>query len=89
MSSGRKIGHLWLGPAGGDPERWWVWDVMVDEEFRGRGYGRRAMLHAEELARENGASTLGLNVFGHNAVARKLYSTLGYGETSVQMRKEL
>jgi ribosomal protein S18 acetylase RimI-like enzyme len=63
--------------------------VKVEEEFRGQGYGRQAMLLAETLAREEGALTLGLNVFGHNQVARGLYSSLGYHETAVQMRKTL
>jgi ribosomal protein S18 acetylase RimI-like enzyme len=62
---------------------------MIDEEFRGLGHGRQAMLLAEELARSEGASTIGLNVFGHNQVARSLYSSLGFRETSVQMRKDL
>jgi ribosomal protein S18 acetylase RimI-like enzyme len=75
--------------AGSDPERWWVWDVKIDEEFRGRGYGRQAMLLAETLARKEGALTMGLNVFGHNQVARTLYSSLGYRETAVQMRRTL
>ncbi len=89
VSSRQRIGHLWTGPAADDSERWWVWDVLIYEEFRGRGYGRQAMLLAEGLARTNGASTIGLNVFGHNNVARSLYSALGYQETSVQMRKAL
>jgi ribosomal protein S18 acetylase RimI-like enzyme len=83
------VGYLWIGLATSDPERWWVWDVEIDEEFRGRGYGREAMLLAEQLARREGALTIGLNVFGHNQVARNLYSSLGYEETAVQMRKAL
>jgi ribosomal protein S18 acetylase RimI-like enzyme len=47
------------------------------------------MLLAEELARTQGATSIGLNVFAHNVVARELYSSLGYTETSVQMRKGL
>lgn len=89
LLSGQVIGYLWIGIAGSDPERWWVWDVKVEEEFRGQGYGRQAMRLAETLAREEGALTLGLNVFGHNQVARGLYSSLGYHETAVQMRKTL
>lgn len=88
-SSKQIVGYLWIGIATSDPERWWVWDVMINEEFRGRGYGREAMLLAEQLARREGALTIGLNVFGHNQVARTLYSSLGYEETTVQMRKAL
>ena len=44
---------------------------------------------AEDEARRNGLHAIALNVFGHNAIARALYASLGYRETSVQMRKEL
>jgi ribosomal protein S18 acetylase RimI-like enzyme len=86
---GQRIGELWVGPLGSDPERWWVWDVRVDEPFRGRGLGRQAMLLAEELARTNGAVSIGLNVFADNTVARTLYASLGYRESSVHMRKQV
>jgi ribosomal protein S18 acetylase RimI-like enzyme len=83
------VGHLWIGPAGTDPGRWWVWDVAIEAAFRGRGYGRAAMELAEQLARAHGASTIGLNVFGRNHVARQLYTSLGYAEAAVVMRKDL
>jgi ribosomal protein S18 acetylase RimI-like enzyme len=86
---GQRIGELWVGRFGSDPERWWVWDVRVDEPFRGRGLGRQAMLLAEELARTNGAVSIGLNVFADNTVARNLYASLGYRESSVHMRKQV
>jgi ribosomal protein S18 acetylase RimI-like enzyme len=86
---GQPVGELWVGPSGADPERWWVWNVRLDEPFRGRGLGRRAMLIAEDLAQTNGAASIGLNVFAHNTVARNLYASLGYRDTSVQMRKDL
>ena len=89
VSNAQAIGYLWVGTFGSDPERWWVWDVMIDEQFRGQGFGRQAMLLAETLARREGALTLGLNVLGHNHVARALYTSLGYTETARHMRKTL
>ena len=86
---GQRIGELWVGPFSSDPERWWVWDIRVDERFRGRGLGRQAMVLAEELARANGAVSIGLNVFAHNTKARSLYASLGYLENSIQMRKKV
>lgn len=83
------VGRLWLGPAGPDPGRWWIWDVAIHEDRRGRGLGRQVMLLAEELARSHGATTIGLNVFGQNQIARGLYASLGYREQAVQMRKPL
>jgi ribosomal protein S18 acetylase RimI-like enzyme len=44
---------------------------------------------AEDQARAAGASQIGLNVFGHNTVARHLYEALGYETTAVLMRKDL
>lgn len=85
----REVGWLWVGPARSDPRSWWVWVVEIDSDLRGQGHGRRAMLLAEALARANGATTIGLNVFGSNRVARRLYTSLGYEEASIQMRKSL
>ncbi|MGB9112731.1 MAG: GNAT family N-acetyltransferase [Acidimicrobiales bacterium] len=86
---GDEVGVLWLGLAGEEPDRWHVYDVEIDEEKRGRGFGRLAMLLAESFAREGGAATLGLNVFAFNKVARSLYQSLGYEESAIQMRKAL
>jgi ribosomal protein S18 acetylase RimI-like enzyme len=86
----RSIGWLWIGPAlTGAPADWWVWSVEVHPEARGRGVGRRAMELAEDRARAGGARSLGLNVFGHNDVARHLYESLGYDTVSVLMHKLL
>ena len=85
------MGWLWLALQNPRAEAGvgFTYDITVDEALRGRGYGRAAMELAEEEARRNGLHALALNVFGHNAIARALYSSLGYSETSVQMRKEL
>ncbi|MFH7323063.1 GNAT family N-acetyltransferase [Aeromicrobium sp. JJY06] len=87
---GTVAGYLWLGhDTSGDSRSWWVWDVFVEPEQRGRGVGRAAMRLAEEYARDAGAQTLGLSVFGFNEAARGLYESLGYEVTSVKMRKRL
>ena len=51
ISETQVVGYLWIGVADSDPQRWWVWDVMIDEQFRGQGLGRQAMTLAETLAR--------------------------------------
>jgi len=89
LRAGQSVGYLWVGPAGSDPERWWVSDIVINDDQRGRGLGRQAMLLAEELARQHGATTIGLSVFAKNVAARNLYSSLKYEETAVQMRKPL
>lgn len=87
---GAAVGHLWIGPdTSGDPGYWWVWDITIDADRRGEGFGRAAMLLGEKYAREQGAHTLGLNVFGFNTRARGLYESLGYETASIRMRKKL
>jgi ribosomal protein S18 acetylase RimI-like enzyme len=88
---GQPVGWLWLALQNPRAEAGvgFIYDISIDEALRGRGYGRAAMRLAEEEARRNGLHALALHVFGQNAIARTLYSRLGYWETSVQMRKEL
>jgi GNAT superfamily N-acetyltransferase len=87
---GTAVGTLWIGPLDADhPEAFWVWDVRIEEAHRSRGYGRAAMELAEAEARLQGATELGLNVFGHNQAARQLYESMGYAATSIRMKKNL
>ena len=92
LVAGRElVGWLWLAVPGeqGDPDMAWVNLVEVDEAFRGRGYGREAMLLAEAEARGRGMRSIGLNVHGSNAAARSLYASLGYDMITQQMKKSL
>jgi ribosomal protein S18 acetylase RimI-like enzyme len=84
----QRIGVLWIGPRDG-AGAWWIFDVELEPEFRGRGLGRATMLLAENAVRERGGTTLGLNVFAHNTTARSLYESLGYEPMSMQLRKAL
>ena len=59
------------------------------EAQRGKGYGKQLMLLIEEKARELGLKSLGLHVFAYNDVALKLYETVGYEVSSLNMRKNL
>ncbi len=90
MDGHQAVGWLWIGPHSPErPHSYWIWDIAIEEPFRGGGRGRAAMVLAEEQALSAGATDLGLNVFGHNVVARHLYESLGYDTVSVQLRKEL
>ncbi|SDY56940.1 Acetyltransferase (GNAT) family protein [Herbiconiux ginsengi] len=84
------VGVLWIGPMSPrQPGEWWVFDIEIDRAHRGQGLGRETMLLAEREARAHGAVRLGLNVFGHNTVAQRLYASLGYETTAMNMAKPL
>ena len=85
---GDTVGELWVGEADDDGTRClWIYNVEVAAGHRGRGFGREAMLFAEDEARRRGIGRITLNVFGRNQIARGLYRALGYEERAVRMSK--
>jgi ribosomal protein S18 acetylase RimI-like enzyme len=89
-ADGAVVGRLWLAERElGGRRVLYIYDISIDPGHQGRGYGRATMKLAEEEARARGIGRIELNVFGGNEVARSLYRSLGYAETSVQMGKDL
>ena len=89
-ADGVAVGRLWLAEREMAGRRvMYVYDVSIDPAQQGHGYGRAAMQLAEEEASARGIRRIELNVFGGNDVARGLYRSLGYVETSAQMAKVL
>lgn len=89
-ANGVPVGRIWLAERDSGGRRvLFVYDVSIEPAFQGRGHGRAAMRLAEEVARARGIARIELNVFGGNDVARGLYRSLGYRETSAQMAKDL
>jgi GNAT superfamily N-acetyltransferase len=85
-----EVGTLWMGrPFSGAADTWFVFDIEITKEYRGRGYGRAAMEAAELWAREQGGTRVALNVFGPNLAARSLYDSLGYEVLATSMFKDI
>ena len=86
----QAVGRVWLKANLDRPVKsGFIFDVEIKEEFRGKGYGRQIMLLIEEKARELGLKSIGLHVFGYNTVAKKLYESVGYEVSSLNMSKKL
>lgn len=86
----QAVGRIWMRANFDRPTKsGFVFELWVDEQFRGKGYGKQAMLLLEEKAREMGLKSIGLHVFGYNTVARSLYEKLGYEVSSLNMSKNL
>ena len=74
----RRVGLLWIFV---DGEWSYIYDIEMLAECRGQGYGTEVLDLGADEARQRGATHLGLNVFGHNADARRLYARSGFGVT--------
>src|SRR5581483_5360891 len=87
--TGEHVGDLWFAErtTDFDSRTAFVYSIEIFEPFRGRGFGKQAMLLLEDEVRSRGLPHIALNVFGGNDVARSLYRSLGYAETAVWMRK--
>lgn len=86
----QAVGLIWLRANPDRPTKdGFIFELYVEEDQRGKGYGKQAMLLIEEKARELGLQAIGLHVFGSNKVARNLYESVGYETTSVNMSKKL
>jgi ribosomal protein S18 acetylase RimI-like enzyme len=87
---GQSVGYLWYAIQGEEPKKKaFIYDIMIHDQQRGRGYGRITMQLCEESARAHNAKAIGLHVFGNNSVARRLYLSEGYEERNVIMEKVL
>jgi ribosomal protein S18 acetylase RimI-like enzyme len=83
-----EVGILWISTRdSGAGRSLWIYDIMVHERFRRRGYASRILELVEDKARELDAGKVELHVFGHNLRARALYEKLGYTATSIVMAK--
>ncbi len=90
VADGAPVGTLWMGrPFSGDVNTWFIFDIEIAEHAQGRGFGRAAMLAAEDWTREHGGSRVALNVFGPNVIARSLCDSLGYEVQAIAMYKDV
>lgn len=76
------VGEKFVGFGYGALEDGYVgfFDIMVAAEYRGRGFGRMLMDGIIAEAKKRGAKKGYLQVVAANAVARKLYDSIGFTE---------
>jgi ribosomal protein S18 acetylase RimI-like enzyme len=83
------VGHIWMKVEPGENRRAFIFDVLIDEEFRGKGFGRAMMQALHAKAHRMKLDSLALHVFAHNEVAMHLYESLGYEVKSLNMVKKV
>jgi len=56
----------------------WIEDVTVDENYRGRGYGKKIVEHAIDFLRNLGVDALSLTSNASRVAANELYQKSGF-----------
>jgi ribosomal protein S18 acetylase RimI-like enzyme len=87
--TGVQVGTLWVGPHTERAGVAFVYEIEIEQERRGLGFGRAAMIAVESLVTGAGETEIGLNVFGFNEPARRLYDSLGYRVVATVMTKTI
>lgn len=85
----QAVGVLWIHFIKTPRPHVFIYDIEIRPEFRRQGFAEAAMRKLEQEAKEMGAETIRLHVFGHNTAARPLYEKLGYVATNINMAKAL
>lgn len=84
------VGAIWVKlMTDRTPSQAYVYAVDVFPAYRRRGFGQAIMAAAIEECKKRGVGSLGLNVFGHNHTARRIYDRLGFRVTSTSMKLDL
>jgi ribosomal protein S18 acetylase RimI-like enzyme len=83
---GNKIGVLWVQVK---DYKAFVFDFLIEENFRGQGFGKQALTALDETLRSMDVDSVGLHVFGDNIAAQELYKKAGFQITGIHMKKTL
>lgn len=83
-TDGRKVGLLWVQVK---DRKAFIYDFIIDESYRGQGYGKQALAALDEKLQSMNVQSVGLHVFGDNTTAQELYRKMGYQVTGIHMRK--
>lgn len=81
-----RIGVLWVQVK---DCKGFILDFVIDEQFRGKGYGKQSLAAMDEKLKSMEVESVGLHVFGDNLSAQELYKKAGYEITGIHMNKKL
>ena len=88
LNEGNVVGMLTIGkylsPTG---SKAWIEDVVVDENYRGCGFGRILVAHAIDFCKEESIDTIYLTSNPKRIAANGLYQSMGFVRKETNMYK--
>ena len=90
-TANKNVGMIWVGvrDQGDEISGAWIWDFLINDEERRKGYGTETLSALENVLVTLGQKRVSLHVFGHNEAAIGLYRKVGYKVTNIVMSKDL
>jgi len=85
MDGSNKVGLLWVQVK---DRKAFIYDFMILEEFRGKGYGKQALAAMDNKLKSMNVDSVGLHVFGDNITAQELYKKMGFMVSGIHMQKK-
>lgn len=86
----QKVGYIWWHEHNDlTGKSAFIYDFIIFEQFRGKGYGEQTLYVLEEMLKTINYTKIGLHVFGHNKPAIGLYQKVGYSTTDITMVKKI
>jgi ribosomal protein S18 acetylase RimI-like enzyme len=87
-NSDQPVGGVWFW-IDVENKQAFLYNITVFTQYRRRGVATNALALVEEMVREAGCATLGLNVFSSNDGAIALYRRVGFSAVSSYFNKVL
>lgn len=86
VEEGQNVGVIWYNIQR-DSNKAYIYHILIHEAFRNRGFASVVLKELEETVKSSGVTSMGLNVFGNNPGAQRVYEKLGYRSASTAMGK--
>lgn len=84
----KNVGVIWYNIQT-ESNKAFIYHILIHEAFRKKGFASLVLQELETILKESGVTSMGLNVFGTNPNAQRLYEKLGYKIASTAMGKRI
>lgn len=86
-SENTMVGFIMWGIDPDDGE-YWIYRLMIDEKYQGKGFGKAAVLEVLKQLQERGAGRVYVGYKPQNVVAASLFASLGFERTGQMLQGE-